>query len=142
MGLGEAFKKLFKFIIAGAMTVICIIGVILLLYSLGKLNNDIPAHAGALKFFSIVVIVFGVIFGVIPFLGKLSKIIKFAFSLLGIVICILGICGLIQHYNPGMESLAWASMDEWVAWIATIIGILFGVLPFFKFTGRLFSKEK
>ncbi len=141
MGLKAGIKNIFKFIVAGVMTLVFIGGLLVLLNGLGKIGT-LPENADTVKFVGIIMMAFGLIFGVIPFLSKVKWIIKFAFSLLGIVVFIFGVCGLVNWYNPGTVGLEWANMDKWVAYITTIIGVLFGVLPFFKFWGKVFGSDE
>ncbi len=38
--------------------------------------------------------------------------------------------------------LSWATMDGWVSILLIIIGVLFGVLPFFKCWGKFFGDDE
>ncbi len=141
MGLGAGIKKIFKFIVAGVMTLVFFAGLLVLLTGTGTIKNNSGTDSNTLIFVGAIVMIFGAIFGVIPFLSKIRWIIKFAFSLLGIAVFAYGICGCLNCY-VGSITLEWANMAGWVSIVLIIIGTLFGVLPFFKCWGKFFDDDK
>ncbi len=141
MGLGAGIKKILKFVVTGVMTLVFFAGLLVLLTGTGTITNNTNTDKNTLIFVGAIVMIFGAIFGVIPFLTNIKWIIKFAFSLLGIAVFAYGICGCLNCYVDSI-TLEWANMANWVSIVLIIIGTLFGVLPFFKCWGKFFGSDE
>lgn len=137
MGLKAGIKNILKFVISGVMTLVFAVGLVLLLDGLKQIDLHIATKDETLIFIGAVLMGFGLIFGVLPFLGKIKAIIKLAFSLFGLVIFGYGICGTLVSFN--VVQLSWATMGNVWPWVLNVFGLLFGVLPFFGFWKKLFK---
>ncbi len=128
----KALKLFFKILASIIFLGVLIFGVLLLVQKIPSVDYTADAY----KFWGIAAIALGLIFGVIPWFKFFLTILKFALSLLGIVVLVFGICALLN--NQGWATISWADIGATQgALIASIVmivgGVLFGIVPFFGF---------
>ncbi len=128
----KALKLIFKILASIIFLGVLVFGVLLLVQKIPSVDYAKDAY----KFWGIAAIALGLIFGVIPWFKFFWTILKFALSLLGIVVLVFGICALLN--NQGWATVSWADIgDTQGALIASIVmivgGVLFGIVPFFGF---------
>ncbi len=147
MGIKKIGKNIWKLIWSAIFAVIFIIGLCMCLsaYGVGLDTNAFgnADHLDSQKFWSYVMMGFGLVFGIIPFFKIFKTLLKFAFSIFGIVIFAYGLCATLNAYD--VVSINWATSvvnGKTLGPVLIIIGTIGGVIPFIKCWKKIFCDDK
>ncbi len=145
MGIKKISENIWKIICSAFFTVVFIIGVCMCLSAYGVIDKNAfggAEHLETQKFISYLVMIFGLFLGVLPFLKIFRTLVKFAFSILGIVLFVYGVCITLDAYN--VCTIQWASTNsgDVTGPILLVLGLFTGVIPFIKTWKKLFCEDK
>ncbi len=146
MGLKKISQNIWKIICSSVFTIVFILGLLMCLsaYGVGIKQDAFGAadHLQSQKFISFLLMIIGLFLGILPFFKIFKTLIKFVFSIIGVLFFAYGICVTLDAYD--VAQLAWASVNNGTAWgpIIIVIGLFTGVIPFFKTWKKLFCNDK
>lgn len=143
MGFKSAFMKIWKILWAGLFAAVGVFGIMMILGAKGIINFT-AEFADSQLFWGIGFTVVGVLFGFLPLLKTFKTAIKFALSILGLFIFAWGLCATLTYYVDSIN-ISWAQLPHdianWLSIVILFIGLIGGVIPFFKTIKNVFSKE-
>ena len=149
MGFKTIFKGIWKIIWAVAFSILAILGVCMVLSSYGA---GIPTDAFGqkeslvpLRSWGFIFTAIGFIFGICGLLKIFKGVIKFAFSAVGVLVFVYGVCACIQFYAH-INLSDWFALPTdnagWASIIMIVLGLLLGVIPFYKTVKKFLGKEE
>lgn len=139
-------KKIFKILWSTIFLIMFVIGFVMFLsaYGWGISQNafQMEDNLGTQKFICYTLMIFGLLFGVIPYFGFFWTIFKIALSIVGVLVFVFGLCLTIQYYaNVEISFVPNIVAGSWLGPLTLVLGLLIGVIPFVRNIKKLFSSK-